>query len=439
MLSGGDDTVMMFIMSLAEATASIENVSKLLNPIGTFLDSMLSVLEPFINSALQPFVSWIEMAGEVVGKILAPFFSLLQIINSITYQALLPLQLVLQLVGAAFAWLNDSVIAPWGNKFIDMVNGLISMLNKIPGVNIRYLDNINLLSKATASLADRMNLAKDSLSASIDYLSNKINAVADKELDSLQKLYEVGAITGAEYEQRQKNIKRAEFNNLNVPDEYKNISNVGEMWKSLKTLVEGQFEISKLTDPTPEAIKAVLDRLGIKYTDKPQEQLLYEAVFDALTDYQVAQIKYQSEEGAKQAEAYAKRTEGDIAIQNWKGQHGLNNPVNKYINEKLDAFGKWVSTGFVSPFSLLGRAVGTPELPRDMPIFAHKGEGIIPATFMDGIRSGELSLSGGKNQGSGQVVYVTVNVQGSVTTEEELSDAVARNIYQRRSMGVTTY
>ena len=74
-----------------------------------------------------------------------------------------------------------------------------------------------------------------------------------------------------------------------------------------------------------------------------------------------------------------------------------------------------------------------------MPINAHKGEGIIPATFMDSIRSGELALTNGKNQGSGQVVYVTVNVQGSVTTEEELSDAVARNIYQRRSLGVLTY
>ncbi len=44
--------------------------------------------------------------------------------------------------------------------------------------------------------------------------------------------------------------------------------------------------------------------------------------------------------------------------------------------------------------------VGTPRVPRDMLAQIHSGEGIIPKNFMDGIRSGELSL-GGPGAGGG--------------------------------------
>lgn len=46
----------------------------------------------------------------------------------------------------------------------------------------------------------------------------------------------------------------------------------------------------------------------------------------------------------------------------------------------------------------LGFAEGTPELPHDMVANVHAGEMIIPATFAQAIRAGDLSLSGGNNQ-----------------------------------------
>lgn len=80
--------------------------------------------------------------------------------------------------------------------------------------------------------------------------------------------------------------------------------------------------------------------------------------------------------------------------------------------------------------------VGSPNIPQDQFGMVHKGEGIIPATFMDGIRRGDLSLSGGGNNGGS--VNVVVNVQGSVQTEKNLATSIATEIYRQRRSGLLT-
>lgn len=72
--------------------------------------------------------------------------------------------------------------------------------------------------------------------------------------------------------------------------------------------------------------------------------------------------------------------------------------------------------------------VGSYNIPQDQVGMVHKGEIIVPRTFAEGIRSGELSLSS-KNSSSNTIpVYVTVNVAGSVTTESELTTAIYNGI-----------
>lgn len=60
-------------------------------------------------------------------------------------------------------------------------------------------------------------------------------------------------------------------------------------------------------------------------------------------------------------------------------------------------------------------AVGTPEIPRDMTATVHRKEMIVPATFAEGIRSGDLSLSGGGSSGSGIVFDFSGTVFNGVT------------------------
>jgi predicted RecA/RadA family phage recombinase len=84
--------------------------------------------------------------------------------------------------------------------------------------------------------------------------------------------------------------------------------------------------------------------------------------------------------------------------------------------------------------------VGATNIPKDQMGTVHAGEAIIPKTFADGIRSGEMVLSGkgGSSAMDSGSVYVTVNVAGSVTTENDLASSIAKNIYTQRKRGLLT-
>lgn len=70
--------------------------------------------------------------------------------------------------------------------------------------------------------------------------------------------------------------------------------------------------------------------------------------------------------------------------------------------------------GFMKGAGMASFAVGTPRIPEDMIAQIHKDEMIIPATFAQAIRSGELALSGGNRGGeaaSGQTIVI--NFEGA--------------------------
>ena len=74
---------------------------------------------------------------------------------------------------------------------------------------------------------------------------------------------------------------------------------------------------------------------------------------------------------------------------------------------------------------LFGFDVGSWSIPEDQFAMVHQGEIIVPRTFSEGIRSGELTLSHAGNGGKTESpLYVTVNVGGSVVTENQLIDSV---------------
>ena len=79
--------------------------------------------------------------------------------------------------------------------------------------------------------------------------------------------------------------------------------------------------------------------------------------------------------------------------------------------------------------NLFGWDVGSWSIPEDQMAVVHQGEIIVPRTFSEGIRRGELSLSSNGNVSKSESpLYVTVNVGGSVVTENQLIDSVYNGI-----------
>ncbi|MGP1587267.1 MAG: tape measure protein [Treponemataceae bacterium] len=83
------------------------------------------------------------------------------------------------------------------------------------------------------------------------------------------------------------------------------------------------------------------------------------------------------------------------------------------------------------PLNLFWHDTGSANIEFDHVAMIHKGETIIPKTFAQGIRSGELSLVGGKkgeNSENNQSINVSINVEGSVVSEGQIVDAVYKGI-----------
>lgn len=92
----------------------------------------------------------------------------------------------------------------------------------------------------------------------------------------------------------------------------------------------------------------------------------------------------------------------------------------------------WIMGALTGGISLLGGLnsynSGSPSIEHDQLAMVHQGEIIVPRTFADGIRSGDLALSSKNSSSNTTPVYVTVNVAGSVTTEAELTTAIYNGI-----------
>ena len=111
----------------------------------------------------------------------------------------------------------------------------------------------------------------------------------------------------------------------------------------------------------------------------------------------------------------------------WKS---VGNGIIKMFNGLIGGLNKIPGVKIATLASL---AVGTTDVPFDMFAQIHQGEAVIPKTFMDGVRSGELSI--GRNNGGGSNYYVTVNVEGSVTAENDLAVSIAEVLYNERKTG----
>jgi hypothetical protein len=359
-------------VAFGDAAKEVESFNKVLNWATTLMDGVFKILGPIFQAVFLPFANTIEMVGEMLGAFMAPFSAIIAAITSFSYIIGMILAGPLQALANAFLWVAKAIADYLVNPIILFANALADVMNRLfgwMGVHIKKLELLEILSaeeqaakdKKEKAVLDALDKFKQSLSASVDYLKNKLQEQASKAVKAAQDLYEVGAITATQYEQ--------DVNNAN---------------KYIKALEEQNVLASVKNIDKPEQIYAAI--LGLQQTQQ------------AIEDKKLAT--------AKEANAYL----AAILTAITKGNSSL-----------LPTF-----------------ATGTNNVTRDMIAGVHKGEMIVPATFATAIRSGEVTLGKGSANNDGGNVYVTVNVAGSVKTENELVDAISRSIYRQRRMGAMT-
>ena len=305
----------------------LESVQKVLNPIATVLEHVFTVIEPFINGILKPFISIFETLGKVIGNNLSIFLGLVQTIMTMN-PILKILEGVLELVAAAFEWFYMQVIYPVGNGIIDVINGVIDLVNKIPFVDIEKFDRLAAIGENAERIAQEMARYEDYIRQKYERQKSTVESLLQSQLDTLRTQYELGLISREEYEAQAQN-------------------------------------------------------------------------YTATAGRKIYDINLRMEQHLAKIEEYA--SEGFTAEQ---------------IQLKLPAY-----------------ATGTANVASNQIAIVHEGEAIIPKTFAESIRNGEMSLSGKNARADATAsIVVNVSVQGSVTTENELTDA----IYNGIATGITT-
>ncbi|OQY00182.1 MAG: hypothetical protein B6I26_08720 [Desulfobacteraceae bacterium 4572_130] len=98
-----------------QAVLSLSNVVAILNPITTIVESLMAVIGPLINSALQPFVNILKAFGQMLGTLLVPLLE--------------PLFAGLQALGVVLTWIYNSVLVPLGQGFYVIFGMIASAFN----------------------------------------------------------------------------------------------------------------------------------------------------------------------------------------------------------------------------------------------------------------------------------------------------------------------
>jgi hypothetical protein len=483
-LASSANVLVAVIQMIVKALLQVESIQKIFNFVNILVEQLTS-----LDYVLEPIVNIFEMLIEIVGEILNPILQVVAIVFDILYLALAPLIAILQIIGQVFTWLSDYIIIPIANVIIDIINAIISALNSWLGwlgVNIKLLKRM-MTSWEKADYEAKLKIATDTLEAAIDYLSKRLKEEVDAAVSSLQDLYEVGAISATDYEERSKQ----ELARLNKYDE------------SMSLIAK--YLPAVLAANNPAQIEAMLDTL-IPLLEKAKNGELVDL---AATNSILWKIYHQlggkdnavagaampvtAIEASRQATDAIKRS---ASAQTWMpkaltGQLGIgprelarsaasdsefknilkrvtdarNNVITiqkevaagtgdpnklaataKALQDAISALKNRLATlasGFTEYWRDMERynlpfAAGTPYVPGDMSAYIHKGEIIVPKTFADGLRSGDLSLGSTTNNNGGSDVYVTVNVEGSVQAENDLAESIAKAIYQRRSLGRLT-
>lgn len=380
-LAGGVLAVLnAFISAVVNAIAELENGQKVLNFITTIVENIFKEIGDLVNDALGPTVRLLETFGTVIGKILKPiaYFAekfaenetFIRTITVILEQLCIVLDALFTILQPILDILSE--VLKWFGYVVNPLGGLV--------------DGLGLYSEKTTEAAEELEKQTEMIRKKYERQAQAVEDLLQSQLDSLRSQYELGLITREQYEsQAEKYAADAD----------------SKIYDINKQMEEHLANIEKNTEAvlTPEQ----------KATIKPSGSTgLMDGLLSPITGIS-DDIK-----------------EGDW----WGAATGLLLPGGGAIKDDIAEGNWWAAAGDLLTGGL-GSAfgwwdVGSYNIPEDQFGMVHKGEIIVPRTFAEGIRSGELTL--GSNRTSNNAINVNVVVQGSVKTEKELVSTIYNGI-----------
>lgn len=393
------------VVAVLNAVGSLENGGKVLNFISTIVDRVFKKIGNLVNDALGPSVEFLNSFGDALGSVLTPLAAIAKAIAEVE-PILKILTRAAKTIGDVFDWLYNDVIVP-------VANALIKWVNKIPGVNIDYLEK----SKKVEELSEEIAKAQEMLKQKYDRLISSVNDLLNSQLEALKSQYELGLISRDEYQtQAEKYAAAADEKRYQLEKEMD--KKLAEIEKNTEAVLneEQKSTKSKLLE-NEDANRAIQWGAATDVTG------FGGAIRDALEsgDNKLAAVE---------------------AAAVLAGMPGLSAAIGNFANGNkkegvLDLLTGGMASGVKNVASSVSKAlsrirhfdVGTPEITYDHLAMVHQGETIIPKTFAQGIRDGDLALVGKKDNTQSKGSWtVNVNIGGSVVTENQIVDAVYAGI-----------
>jgi hypothetical protein len=392
----------MVIQAFAEMLLSIENVSKVFNFLGTVMEGLKSMIEAPMNEALENVVLLLVKVGEAVGAILVPF---IEIFGE-----------TLDLVAVPLAILAEIL-----KRFFVALKPLIKIF--------MYLYNpIAWIGRLFSQLADALG---SFLATETDHQKD-LESLYDKELATLQNLYEVGALSGAEYEARLAELKARYATGEEGTADPVLVTLLTDLFDAISEMGAALNELFIALTPLIDAVVAIMLPLL-----KPLLDLLLRVLVGFFSDIAKIVTAVSGLVTSLLSGDWSKA--GEYLASAFKAVAGFFiNPLIRifnWISTLIASVGNWLVIGSdpFSAFTVPELAVGSGNIPSNMLSMLHQGEAVVPKTFMDAIRSGDLALTGAG--GGGGTIIVNVHNEGSVIAERDLQKSIYTGIASLKKKG----
>lgn len=470
-----------FVGAIIKAIEALENGQKVLNFISTIVGKIFDVIGPLVDEALGPTVRMLELLGTTIGKLLKPLaYFAAEFAKNETF--IRTISVILEGLCALLDILFQ-VLKP----IIDVIIQILKIFGYIANPAGIIADQLYKTADDIEKINDEMEKQQEMLKKKYQRMQDAVKEQLDSQLAALKSQYELGLISREQYEkqaekyasdadekiyalEKEMNQKLEEIQNntKDTADSTEKTSEeatsadlkLGDMNLGLGNIFEA---ISGINELVTSSITTMTNTITSSITS------LNSAITDSIVKIIEAITKLTT--GLIPGFGGGSGGSGGLPGLGGGGSGGsggaISDPIS--ITHDLPGVGGIIDTvtdgiansdpvqvgvgvltgGLIDTHdsvgdnianvltgglwggikNLFGWDVGSWSIPEDQMAVVHQGEIIVPRTFSEGIRRGELSLSSNGNVSKSESpLYVTVNVGGSVVTENQLIDSVYNGI-----------